>query len=119
MVDELSNLENTSSRSRYGKCQFNSDLFDNTAKNSFRPTQLNQSVHRPWFDEICKHKRQEFHSARKIYNRFKSEANRIRLSEASKDYKFAMNTSFEKYQDKITCNIRKSAKSDPKNYGIY
>jgi hypothetical protein len=55
------------------------------------PTKLNKSVNRPWFDEICKHKRQEFHSARKIYNRFKSDTNRIRLSEASKDYEFAMN----------------------------
>ena len=122
MVDEVSNLENTSSRSRYGKYQFNSDLIDNTAKNSFgtfRPTKLNKSVHRPWFDEICNHKRQEFHSARKIYNRFKSETNRIRLSEASKDYKFTMNKSFEKYQNKIACNIRKSAKSDHKKYGVY
>ena len=36
--------------------------------------------------------------------------------EASKDYKFAMNESFEKYQDKITCDIRNSAKSDPKKF---
>jgi hypothetical protein len=36
--------------------------------------------------------------------------------EASKDYKFAMNERFEKYQDRITCDIRNSAKSDPKKF---
>jgi hypothetical protein len=36
--------------------------------------------------------------------------------EASKAYTFAMNKSFEKYQDKIACDIRNSAKSDPKQF---
>jgi hypothetical protein len=123
MVDELSNLQNTSSEVDMENINLIvnliCDLFDSTATNSFgtvRPTQSNRSVNRPWFDVICKHKRQEFHTARKIYNRFKSETNRIRLSEASKAYKFAMNKSFEKYQDKITCDIRNSAKLDPKKF---
>ena len=46
----------------------------------------------------------------------KSEPNRIRLSEASKAYTFAMNKGFEKYQDNINCDIRNSAKSDPKKF---
>ena len=123
MVDELNNLQNTSSEVDMENINLIvnliCDLFDSTATNSFgtvRPTQSNRSVNRPWFDVICKHKRQEFHTARKIYNRFKSETNRIRLSEASKAYKFAMNKSFEKYQDKITCDIRNSAKLDPKKF---
>jgi hypothetical protein len=73
---------------RYGKYHFNSDLFDNTEKNSFgtfRPTKLNKSVNRPWLDEICKHKIQKRHSARKIYNRFKSATDRICISLWSSD----------------------------------
>ena len=123
MVDELSNLQNTSSEVDMENINLIvnliCDLFDSTATNSFgtvRPTQSNRSVNRPWFDVLCKHKRQEFHTARKIYNRFKSETNRIRLSKASKAYKFAMNKSFEKYQDKIGCDIRNSAKLDPKKF---
>ena len=94
MVDELGNLENMSSEADIENINLIVTfliILQRTLFGTFRPIKLNKSVNRPWFDEICKHKRQEFHSARKIYNRFKSVTNRIRLLEASKDYKFAMN----------------------------
>ena len=97
MVDELSNLENTSSEVDMENINLMVTFLIITANNffgTFRPTKLNKSVNRPWLDEICKHNRQEFHSARKIYNRFKSDTNQIRLSEASKDHEFAMNKKF-------------------------
>lgn len=95
-------------------------LFDRTAKNVFgtlRPkSHTKDDGYKPWIDETCKEKRKVFHNARKTYNRFKNEVNRLRLSEASKSYKASLNASFKKYQDNIADEMRTSSRSDPKRF---
>ena len=128
MIGDLDNLEDTNIEIDCENINSIVDkigtLFDKIAKDAFGTIQpkrvLNhQSVNKPWFDLTCKEKRRQYHEARKVYNRFKNEVNRTRLSVASRNYKLALDSSFKSIKIKLQMisGIRRNLiKND---FGVY
>jgi hypothetical protein len=53
----------------------------------------------PWYDKLCKEKRNQFNMARLSYNRMKSGANKNTMNIKAKEYRKTLNTSYHKYKE--------------------
>ena len=54
---------------------------------------------KPWYDKLCKEKRNQFNMARLSYNRVKSGANKNTMNIKAKEYRKTLNTSQGRIQD--------------------
>lgn len=105
------------------------ELFDDTAKTVFgirkSPVKrLRQSYDKsqqtPWFNGVCKDKREAFHYARKKYNVHKNDINRNRMNQASREYKKELNKAYDAFQNQMAGEIRSASKNNPKQFfGIF
>ena len=100
-------------------------IFDESAKqvfgvshNKLKNNRSTTSSHHytPWFDNNCKVKRKRFHKARKVYNLHKNVVNRTTLNASSREYKQELNLAFQRYQEKISKEIRQASASNPKKF---
>ena len=95
-------------------------LFEESAKNSFgylRPKNNKKSkFSKPWFNFSCRKARNVYHIARKLYNKNKSETNRIRLKQVSKEYKSTLYKNQKQYKNVNINKLRNLKTSNPREY---
>jgi hypothetical protein len=60
---------------------------------------VNTITLKPWYDKLCKEKRNQFNMTRLSYNRVKSGANKNTMNIKAKEYRKTLNTSYQ-----ISCN---------------
>lgn len=95
------------------------NIFVDNAKNTFgthtpkkRLNDHNKS--KPWFNKTCAEKRKEFNKLRDKYKHDKSDQVKNELNLKAKEFRNAMNKSFELFQEQNATKLRQTSKSDPK-----
>ena len=95
-------------------------IFEENAKNSFgylRPTNNKKSkFSKPWFNFNCRKARNMYHVARKLYNKNKTEINRLRLKQVSKEYKSTLFKNQKLYKNVNINKLRNLKTSNPREY---
>ena len=95
-------------------------IFEENAKNSFgylRPTNNKKSkFSKPWFNFNCRKARNIYHVARKLYNKNKTEINRLRLKQVSKEYKSTLFKNQKQYKNVNINKLRNLKTSNPREY---
>ena len=71
---------------------------------------------KPWYDKLCKEKRNQFNMARLSYNRVKSGANKNTMNIKAKEYRKTLNTSYQKYKEKCASELRALSNNDTKGF---
>jgi phage host-nuclease inhibitor protein Gam len=71
---------------------------------------------KPWFNEECKVKRDEFHNARKKYASSKTPENKILLNTRAKEYRLVLNANYQKYTEKCSDELRSLSKTNTKAF---
>ena len=71
---------------------------------------------KPWYDKLCKEKRNQFNMARLSYNRVKSGANKNTMNIKAKEYRKTLNTSYQKYKEKCASELIALSKNDTKGF---
>ena len=95
-------------------------LFTENAKTTFgyKKTRHHETKNnnKPWFKHTCRKARNNYHSTRRLYNKYKNEHYKNLLKQVSREYKSTINQSINKFKtDKI--NQLKSIKNkNPKAY---
>lgn len=99
-------------------------LFENTANLTF-PTGPNfhnnnsDRFDKPWFGNKCKKARDNYHNAKDEYRKNKSQNTKLRLKNASKQYKRVMNYYIKEHKHKNTETLRNLHEKSPKQYWKY
>lgn len=101
------------------------DIFIKAKNKTFSKYIVNENQSHPknqnkkWFNNDCRHARQKFHLARRIYNNNKSHENRKNLLESSKMYKKQINKSILKHKRSMRKKVREMRQKTPKDYWNY
>ena len=95
-------------------------LFEISAKSTFglvKPHCHKSREHtKPWFNTDCRTARDLYHRRRKLYNKNKSEYNKMLLKQVSKNYKNTISKSVKHYKDTNIKKLRTLENADPKQY---
>ena len=91
------------------RCGFSKNTVHNRKANSYK-----SNNDKPWFDENCRNKRNEYFRVKNILKKSKSNDNRLKI-ESKKYKKFIRNTS-RKYFKKFHADIRNFKTKDPKKF---
>ena len=95
-----------------------SRIFTNAASSTFgfKSNRPHNENFKPWYNNECKKKRDEFNKARNKYHRAKTEHHKIDLKSKAREYKTEMNNSFKSFQQKCEDKLRKTSKTDSKAF---
>lgn len=97
-------------------------LFENGAKKTFgcikQKSDLNQPVNKkkPWFNTECRNARNQYHNARKFYNKNKSEETKLYFKRISKDYKKTLLLNAKRFKQSRIEKLRRLKTSNSKEY---
>ena len=97
-------------------------IFEKTSKTSFgyasrKKINVNQDKKiKPWFNYDCRNTRNLYHQTRKMYNKNKTEENKIRLKQVSKEYKNTIYKSQKQYKNNNINKLRNLKNSNPREY---
>ena len=95
-------------------------LFEISAKSTFglvKPHCHKSREHtKPWFNTDCRTACDLYHRTRKLYNKNKSEYNKMLLKQVSKNYKNTISKSVKHYKDTNIKKLRTLKNADPKQY---
>ena len=87
-------------------------VFGSTTKGKKYTTSNNK----PWFNNDCKHKRDEFHKTRNAYRKFKTQDNKILMNKAAKEFRKTLHTNYKKQQEKCANELRPLSKNNTKGF---
>lgn len=73
-------------------------------------------VDKPWFTKDCMVKRREYHKAKNVYSKYKSDDNRTNLKVKSKEYNRELRKNYQKYRDTLENDLKNANKRDPKMF---
>ena len=100
-----------------------SSIFSNAANNTFPPKKSSTFHHKgmkvnskPWFGPKCHKARNNYHDARLNFRNEPNPDNKLRLQNASKQYKRTMNIYIKKYEFENQEKLRKLSTRNPKEY---
>ena len=71
---------------------------------------------KPWFDHECKFARQNYRKLKKRFKHKNNLQNRINMTTAEKNYKNILDTKYKRFCKKLTDEISKYSKDDPKKF---
>ena len=71
---------------------------------------------KPWFNHDCRRIRNQYHMARKLYNKNKNDRNRNELKKISKEYKKSISIAVKQHKDKKIWDLKQCKKGDPKTF---
>ena len=71
---------------------------------------------KPWFDQECKFARQNYRKLKKRFKNKNSLQNKINMARAEKNYKNTLDTKYKRFCNKLTDEISKYSKQDPKKF---
>lgn len=96
-------------------------MFEQCAEESFGYVPLLRNAREsrskyPWFNRECRNKRNRYHYARRLYNRFKTEHNKNNLKSISKSYKRTMNLCFKRFKQARIDKLKKLKTSNVRAY---
>ena len=97
-------------------------IFEKTSKASFGYASRKQSTvnhdknTKPWFNKECRNTRNLYHQTPKMYNKNKTEQNKIRLKQVSKEYKNTIYKSQKQYKNNHINKLRNLKNSNPREY---
>ena len=97
-------------------------IFGKTSKASFGYASRKQSTvnhdknTKPWFNNECRNTGNLYHQMRKMYNKNKTEQNKIRLKQVSKEYKNTIYNSQKQYKSNNINKLRNLKNSNPREY---
>ena len=82
-----------------------------------KPTNNKKSkFSKPWFNFNCRKARNMYHVARKLYNKNKTEINRLRLKQVNKEYKSTLFKNQKQYKNVNINKLRNLKTSNPREY---
>lgn len=95
-------------------------LFSDCAELSFGKQKFsniqNSNTKKPWFNAECRRARNQYHYARKTYNKIKSEHNKQFLRNVSKIYKCTINKCIKKTKQNRIAKLKSMKNSNAKEY---
>ena len=104
LIDDLGSIFIDSARKTFGTYKCKKD--GNTVN----------SNNKPWFDRDCKFSRQRFRRAKRHYKLNNTIQNRSNMIDAEKRYKKIMNDKYKNFCNKVSNDIKKSSRNDPKYF---
>ncbi|OWF46235.1 RNA-directed DNA polymerase from mobile element jockey [Mizuhopecten yessoensis] len=98
-----------------------SELFKGSAKqvfgsnNAYRKRRL-RCDNKPWFNRECHLNRVEFNKAKALFHKVNNPINKTNLNRASKVYRKTLNKNYRNYQEKLSSELRNTARMDSKKF---